>query len=118
MMGVDLTVRERRTSPFLSICDRVMILRRGMVVASGTMKELRDQFGSITYTLWFSAADPARIDRHEVPYREEDGALACDAPDLPGLNAISAAVTSAGGRVERIESRYPSLEEMLVSIGK
>jgi ABC-2 type transport system ATP-binding protein len=101
-----------------AICDRVMILRRGKVVASGTMKELRDQFGSITYTLWFSAADPARIDRHDVPYREEDGALACDAPDLPGLNAISAAVTAAGGRVERIESRYPSLEEMLVSIGK
>jgi ABC-2 type transport system ATP-binding protein len=101
-----------------AICDRVMILRRGKVVASGTMKELRDQFGSITYTLWFSAADPSRIDRHEVPYREEDGALACDAPDLPGLNAISAAITAAGGRVERIESRYPSLEEMLVSIGK
>jgi ABC-2 type transport system ATP-binding protein len=101
-----------------AICDRVMILKRGKVVASGTMKELRDQFGSITYTLWFSAADPARIDRHEVPYRVEDGALACDAPDLPGLNAISAAVTAAGGRVERIESRYPSLEEMLVAIGK
>jgi ABC-2 type transport system ATP-binding protein len=95
-----------------------MILRRGKVVASGTMKELRDQFGSITYTLWFSAADPARIDRHAVPYREEDGALACDAPDLAALNAISAAVTAAGGRVERIESRYPSLEEMLVAIGK
>ena len=101
-----------------AICDQVMILRRGKVVASGTMKELRDQFGSITYTLWFSAPDPTRIDRHEVPYREEDGALACDAPDLPGLNAISAAVTAAGGRVERIESRYPSLEEMLVAIGK
>jgi ABC-2 type transport system ATP-binding protein len=68
-----------------AICDRVMILRRGKVVASGTMKELRDQFGSITYTLWFSAADPARIDRHDVPYREEDGALACDAPDYPAL---------------------------------
>jgi len=101
-----------------AICDQVMILRRGKVVASGTMKELRDQFGSITYTLWFSAPDPTRIDRHEVPYREEDGALACDAPDLTGLNAISAAVTAAGGRVERIESRYPSLEEMLVAIGK
>lgn len=101
-----------------AICDRVMILRRGKVIASGTMKELRGQFGSITYTVWFSAPDPARIDRHEVPFREDEGYLACDAPDMATLNAISSAITAAGGRVERIESRYPSLEEMLVAIGK
>lgn len=101
-----------------AICDRVMILRRGKVVTSGTMKELREQFGSITYTVWFSAPDPARIDKGEVPYREDEGYLACDAPDMPALNAVSAAISKAGGRVERIESRYPSLEEMLVAIGK
>ena len=101
-----------------AICDRVMILRRGKVVMSGTMKELREQFGSITYTVWFSVPDPARIDKGEVPYREDEGYLACDAPDMPALNAVSAAISEAGGRVERIESRYPSLEEMLVAIGK
>lgn len=101
-----------------AICDRVMILRRGRVVAFGTMKELRDQFGSITYTVWFTLHDTSRIDRQEVPYRQEDGGFACDAPDIAGVNAISVAVTAAGGRVDRIESRYPSLEEMLVAIGK
>ncbi|HNX18585.1 MAG TPA: ABC transporter ATP-binding protein [Methanoregula sp.] len=101
-----------------AICDRVMILRRGRVVAFGTMKELRDQFGSITYTVWFTSSDPSRIDRKEVPYRQEDGGFACDAVDISGVNEISAAVTAAGGRVDRIESRYPSLEEMLVAIGK
>ncbi len=43
-------------------------------------------------------------------------------PAMPGIwpasNAVSAAITVAGGRVERIESRYPSLEEMLVAVGK
>lgn len=101
-----------------AICDRVMILRRGRVVAFGTMKELRDQFGSITYTVWFTLHDTSRIDRQEVPYRQEDGGFVCDAPDIAGVNAISVAVTAAGGRVDRIESRYPSLEEMLVAIGK
>jgi ABC-2 type transport system ATP-binding protein len=95
-----------------------MILRRGKVVALGTMDELREQFGSITYTIWFSAADPARIDRHAVPYRQDERGLACDAGDMAGLNVCSAAITAAGGRVERIESRYPSLEEMLVAVGK
>ncbi|MGA2160956.1 MAG: ABC transporter ATP-binding protein [Methanoregula sp.] len=101
-----------------AICDRVMILRRGKVVALGTMDELREQFGSITYTIWFSAADPARIDRQAVPYRQDERGLACDAGDMAGLNVCSAAITAAGGRVERIESRYPSLEEMLVAVGK
>jgi len=101
-----------------AICDRVMILRRGKIVADGTMAELREQFGSITYTVWFSAPDPARIDRGKVPYREDEAGLACDAPDMETLNGISAAIAAAGGRVDRIESRYPSLEEMLVAIGK
>jgi ABC-2 type transport system ATP-binding protein len=101
-----------------AICDRVMILRRGKVVALGTMDELREQFGSITYTIWFSAADPSLIDRHTVPYRQDEKGFACDAGDMAGLNACSAAITTAGGRVERIESRYPSLEEMLVAVGK
>ena len=34
------------------------------------------------------------------------------------LNEISATIKEAGGNVEKIESRYPSLEEMLVKIGK
>jgi ABC-2 type transport system ATP-binding protein len=37
---------------------------------------------------------------------------------MAGLNACSAAIVAAGGKVERIESRYPSLEEMLVAIGE
>ncbi|MGA9086150.1 MAG: ATP-binding cassette domain-containing protein [Methanoregula sp.] len=101
-----------------AICDRVMILRRGKVVALGTMDELREQFGSITYTIWFFAPDPSLIDRHTVPYRQDERGLACDAGDMAGLEAVSAAITVAGGRVERIESRYPSLEEMLVAVGK
>src|SRR5208337_3791564 len=33
-----------------AICDKVMILRRGKMVAFGSMHELRDQFGTLTYT--------------------------------------------------------------------
>src|SRR5512136_3121204 len=44
-----------------AICDKVMILKRGTMVAFGTMKELRDQFGSLTYTIFFSIADPEKL---------------------------------------------------------
>jgi ABC-2 type transport system ATP-binding protein len=34
------------------------------------------------------------------------------------LNECTGLIAEAGGKVEKIESRYPSLEEMLVKIGK
>ncbi|PKG33259.1 ABC transporter ATP-binding protein [Methanoregula sp.] len=101
-----------------AICDKVMILRRGKVVAFGTMKDLRDQFGSLTYTIFFSIDDPAKLIGHSKTYRQEEGFFVCEAEDMKQLNECTATITETGGRVEKIESRYPSLEEMLLKIGK
>jgi ABC-2 type transport system ATP-binding protein len=101
-----------------AICDKVMILRRGKMVAFGTMAELRDQFGSLTYTIFFSIDDPGKLVGHSKPYRLEEGFYICEAEDMKELNECTATITGAGGRVEKIESRYPSLEEMLLKIGK
>lgn len=101
-----------------AICDKVMILRRGKMVAFGTMKELRDQFGSLTYTVFFSIADPENLVGHSRTYRQEEGFFICDAEDMKDLNECTAIIRDAGGCIEKIESRYPSLEEILVKIGK
>jgi ABC-2 type transport system ATP-binding protein len=101
-----------------AICDKVMILRRGKVVAFGNMHELREQFGSITYTIFFSIADPGKLIGHSKTYRQEEGFYVCSAENMAELNECTVLITEAGGRVEKIESRYPSLEEMLVKIGK
>ena len=101
-----------------AICDKVMILRRGKVVAFGSMKELRDQFGSLTYTVFFSIANPGRLIGHAKTYRQEEGLYVCDAESMEELNEATGLIADVGGRVEKIESRYPSLEEMLLRIGK
>jgi len=101
-----------------AICDKVMILRRGQVVAFGSMKELREQFGSITYTIFFSVPDPALLIGHSKTYRQEEGFYVCDAESMGELNECTGLIGEAEGKVERIESRYPSLEEMLLKIGK
>nr|WP_319377230.1 ABC transporter ATP-binding protein [uncultured Methanoregula sp.] len=101
-----------------AICDKVMILRRGQVVAFGSMKELREQFGSITYTIFFSVPDPVRLIGHSKTYRQEEGFYVCDAESMGELNECTGLIGEAEGNVERIESRYPSLEEMLLKIGK
>jgi len=101
-----------------AICDKVMILRRGKVVAFGSMHELRDQFGSLTYSIFFSIADPGKLLGHAKTYRQEEGLYVDEAEDIKELNETSTLITGAGGKIEKIESRYPSLEEMLVKIGK
>jgi ABC-2 type transport system ATP-binding protein len=101
-----------------AICDKVMILRRGQVVAFGNMHELREQFGSITYTIFFSIADPGKLLGHSKTYRQEEGLYVTDAEDMAELNESTGLIAEAGGKVEKIESRYPSLEEMLLKIGK
>lgn len=99
------------------ICDRVMILRRGRIEAFGTMQELRERFGSLTYVVYFTIADPGVLDPC-LAYTRTDGVCMTEAADIDGMNAAASMIAAAGGRVERIESRYPSLEEMLAAVGK
>ncbi len=101
-----------------AICDKVMILKRGKMVAFGTMKELREQFGSLMYTIFFSIGDAGKLIGHSRTYRQEEGLFVCDAESMAELNECTGLISEAGGKVEKIESRYPSLEEMLVKIGK
>jgi ABC-2 type transport system ATP-binding protein len=98
------------------ICDRVMILRRGKEVACGSIRELREMFGSVTYTLTFSIGDLSRLGNHRN-YRKDGIYYSVDGLDIAGMNELSLALPTAGGRVERIESHSPSLEQMLVKIG-
>ena len=101
-----------------AICDKVMILRRGKMVAFGSMNELREQFGSMTYSIFFTIDDPGKLIGHSKTYRQEEGLYVCDAESIGELNECTGLIHDAGGKVEKIESRYPSLEEMLLKIGK
>ncbi|NLV27866.1 MAG: ABC transporter ATP-binding protein [Methanomicrobiales archaeon] len=97
------------------ICDHIMILKRGKVVVYGTMPELREQFGSIRYEIWYIYPDEI------IPeiIAEQNGNLWISvAYSIEELNEMTSSITNRGGTVERIESKYPSLEEILVKIGK
>ncbi|MDN7026050.1 ABC transporter ATP-binding protein [Methanoculleus sp. FWC-SCC1] len=99
------------------VCDAVMILRRGKTVASGSMHDLREMFGSITYQIHFIVPDGAPFTT-EVAHTEHDGLYLATARTVEELNRITATLTAEGAAIERIESQYPTLEEMLVKIGK
>jgi len=98
-------------------CDLVLILRRGRVVAKGTMPELREAFGSITYQVFFRIPDPAAF-ATSVGYSAYDGRYLAEARSIDELNRTTAALAADGAAIERIESHYPTLEEMLLRIGR
>jgi len=99
------------------ISDWVLILSEGEEVASGSMDELRERFGSITYYIHFQIEDIGSL-QEIADVTPDDGMYRASVKTLDGLNAVTAQISSSGGRVERIESRYPSLEEMLMAVGK
>lgn len=98
-------------------CDLVLILRRGRVVAKGTMPELREAFGSITYQIFFRIPDPATF-ATSVGYSAYDGRYLAEVRSIDELNRTTAALAADGAAIERIESHYPTLEEMLLRIGR
>lgn len=97
------------------ISDLVMILSGGEKVAFGTMDELRERFGSLTYYIHFRILDPEAL-RVLVKYSEDNGAYLTKAKNIDELNRITAQIATSGGDIERIESRYPTLEEMLMAV--
>lgn len=100
------------------LCDRVMILQRGKEVAFGTMDELREQFGSVYYIVEFVTEDKDVIDSIIENYDLSAGIYSAKLDNVDTLNSLTAAVSSSGGRIRKIESHYPSLEEMLLKLGR
>ncbi|MGD9937784.1 MAG: ATP-binding cassette domain-containing protein [Methanoregulaceae archaeon] len=99
-----------------ALCDHVLILSKGRCAAFGSMDELRSLFGPTTYRVNFSL--PAGRTPDPALSAVVDGAgYRAEAASIEEMNAITVAVAMEGGRVERVESHSPSLEEMLVALG-
>lgn len=100
-----------------AVCDRVIILRRGRIEAMGSMPELRKEFGSISYSIYFSSDNPGSIP-DIPPFTPDGGQYLVKAGSIAEMNEISGKIAGGGGNIERIESHFPTLEEMLVKLGQ
>ena len=99
------------------VCDQIMILQRGRIVALGSMDELRDEYGSISYSVEFMVDDVKEFEECMDHYDRVGDVYLGTVTDIESLNMLTERITSSGGRVKKIESHYPSLEDMLVQIG-
>ena len=91
-----------------SICDRVVIMNEGEIIARGSAPEIRAEHGETTYrvhtTVPVEGSTPAG-DRHVV-----------EVADMDGVEAVRAAAGAAGGEVVDIRTEEPSLEAVFLSL--
>ena len=92
-----------------SVCDRVVIMNEGRIIARGSVADIRDQYGETTYHVYSDTAldgtDPTADGRHRAVV-----------DTMAEVEAIQAAATDAGGSVTDIRTDEPSLESIFLEL--
>jgi ABC-2 type transport system ATP-binding protein len=91
-----------------SVCDRVIIMNRGRIIARGTVPEIRDRHGVTEYRVYTTVpvegSEPAG-DRHVSVVESMDG-----------VEDVRTAAGRAGGEVADIRTDEPSLEDVFLDL--
>ncbi|QRV15498.1 ABC transporter ATP-binding protein [Haloterrigena salifodinae] len=103
-----------------SVCDRIVIMNDGRIVARGTVDEIRDAHGGTEYRVYATVdagGDPAA--GKPVDDRR-DGDTATEfrhvVGDMAAVEAVRETVEGEGGRVTDIQTKTPSLEEIFLEV--
>jgi ABC-2 type transport system ATP-binding protein len=105
-----------------SVCDRVVVMNEGRIVARGSVDGIRERHGETTYHVFTDVA-PAATDRLAELVADPDDAteevgdrFRTVVPDMDAVDAVREAVAEAGGEVVDIRTREPSLEDVFLDI--
>jgi len=101
-----------------SVCDRVVVMNEGRIVARGSVDEIRERHGETTYHVFTNVA-PTRTDRLEpldVATESIGDRFRTIVAEMAAVEAVREAATDAGGEVVDIRTREPSLEDVFLDI--
>lgn len=98
-----------------AICDYIYILHDGEIVVQGTISELRESFGGTSYHIRFKV-DNLNDNFLGFPLESEDGFFIAALKDAKSLNELTSLIVQYNGRIETIESKNPTLEEIFFSL--
>jgi len=101
-----------------SVCDRVIVMNEGRIVARGSVDGIRERHGETTYRV-FTDVSPARTDRLDALDAATEAVgdrFRTVVPDIAGVDAVRDAAADAGGEVVDIRTREPSLEDVFLDI--
>ncbi|WP_254763570.1 ABC transporter ATP-binding protein [Natrinema marinum] len=101
-----------------SICDRLIIMNDGRIVARGTLEEIRDAHGGTEYHVYATDDGSAGLEATAGPIEvtRENGQVRHVVDDMAAVESIREAVEATGGRVTDIQTKTPSLEEIFLEV--
>ncbi|GAA0535730.1 ABC transporter ATP-binding protein [Halorubrum ejinorense] len=101
-----------------SVCDRVVVMNEGRIVARGSVDGIRERHGETTYRV-FTDVEPTAtgaLADLDAPTEAVGDRFRTTVPSMDAIAAVREAVADAGGEVVDIRSREPSLEDVFLDI--
>ncbi|MCX2819559.1 ABC transporter ATP-binding protein [Haladaptatus sp. F3-133] len=92
------------------VCDRVVIMNEGDIVARGTLEEIRDEHGGVEYTVETTVEVEGAT--------EEGGGYRTTVEDMDGVERVREEARENGGEVVDIRTREPSLEDIFLDVAE
>jgi ABC-2 type transport system ATP-binding protein len=108
--GTTLLLNSHQLSEIEQVCDRVAIIHRGRLQASGRLDELLSPGGVRIRATGISDDVRSKLERYGR-LRSDEAWLVVAGATEPQIPAMVDAIVQAGGRVYGVELMHPSLEE-------
>ncbi|EMA29427.1 ABC transporter ATP-binding protein [Halobiforma nitratireducens] len=103
-----------------SVCDRVVIMNDGRIVARGSLDEIRDEHGGTEYHVYATVDGSDGLeDGHDGRVEtdvDETGSVRHVVADMDAVDAIRETVEARDGRVTDIQTETPSLEDIFLEV--
>jgi ABC-2 type transport system ATP-binding protein len=92
-----------------SVCDRVIIMNEGRIIARGSVDDIREEYGEMTYRVYTD------IDLPETE-TTSDGRRRAVVDTMADVESLQEAAEAAGGSVVDIRTDEPSLESLFLDL--
>ncbi|MFB6091909.1 MAG: ATP-binding cassette domain-containing protein, partial [Haloquadratum sp.] len=102
-----------------SVCDRLVIMNRGEIIARGTLAEIRGEYGETSYHVFTTVpieGSEARVERTERVRGADGERYRTVVPDMDAVEAVRERATAVGGAVVDIRTREQSLEDIFLDL--
>ncbi|MFB6250375.1 MAG: ABC transporter ATP-binding protein [Halobellus sp.] len=95
-----------------SVCDRIVIMNRGEIIARGTIPEIREQYGTTAYHVFTTVP----INGATIDHRADAERYRAVVDDMTAVESVREAAAAAGGEVVDIRTREQSLEDIFLDL--
>ncbi|ELZ97807.1 ABC transporter ATP-binding protein [Haloferax sulfurifontis] len=99
-----------------SICDRVVIMNRGEIIARGTVPEIRAEHGETTYRVFTTVPLAETLPADDEADGEERHVAVVD--EMSAVESLRERAEAAGGRVADIRTDEASLEDIFLRLAR